>query len=110
MSEQYNYASNEYDTMNLTDSDNIFVQSMNLDQLAHDFLRLNQSSSQQDMNSYHSASGLASSAALSSVEQAILRSQVPIELNDTEEIVVNGQRGLWANKDEVYKYFGNYSY
>lgn len=38
---------------------------------------------------------------LSNVEQAILRSQVPIDISDSEEIIVNGQRGVWANKSEV---------
>lgn len=45
---------------------------------------------------------------LSEVEAAILRSTVPINLNETEEITVNGQRGIWANRSEVYikkKYF-----
>jgi hypothetical protein len=106
----------------------------NLEQIAQDLLQLN-SSSRQDLtlgytsvnndgtgipvtalsvtgssfesNTYSTASGLVSSV-LSSVEQAILRSQVPIEINDTEEITVNGQRGLWANKDEVNFFFLNY--
>ena len=38
---------------------------------------------------------------LSEIETAILRSSVPINLNETEEITVNGQRGIWANRSEV---------
>lgn len=40
---------------------------------------------------------------LSEIETAILRSSVPINLNETEEITVNGQRGIWANRSEVTK-------
>lgn len=38
---------------------------------------------------------------LSEIESAILRSQHPIELNEVEEITVNGERGIWANRNEV---------
>lgn len=38
---------------------------------------------------------------LSSVELAILRSNAPIEISGSEEITVNGERGIWANKSEV---------
>jgi hypothetical protein len=38
---------------------------------------------------------------LSPIEIEILRSKVPIEINQTEEICVLGQRGIWANKHEV---------
>jgi len=37
---------------------------------------------------------------LSPIEQAILRSNVPIELNETEEISALGVNGIWANKTE----------
>ena len=37
---------------------------------------------------------------LSAVEAAILRSSVPIDITDAEEININGQRGIWANKSE----------
>jgi hypothetical protein len=46
------------------------------------------------------------SAFLSEVEQAILRANVPVEINETEEITVNGERGLWANKQEVLNWKG----
>ena len=38
---------------------------------------------------------------LSEIEKEILRSTAPILLNETDEITVFGQRGLWANKLEV---------
>jgi hypothetical protein len=47
-----------------------------------------------------------SSVFLSDVEAAILRANIPIELNETEEITVNGQRGIWANKTEVSNWRG----
>jgi hypothetical protein len=40
------------------------------------------------------------------MEAAILRSTVPIDINETEEITVNGQRGIWANKSEVVNWRG----
>lgn len=43
---------------------------------------------------------------LSEVEAAILRSTVPIDVNETEEITVNGERGIWANKTETLNFRG----
>ena len=43
---------------------------------------------------------------LSEVEQSILRAQVPLELSESDEISVNGERGLWANKQEVVNWRG----
>ena len=43
---------------------------------------------------------------LSAVETAILRSSVPIEIGEGEEIVVNGNRGIWANKAESINWKG----
>ena len=43
---------------------------------------------------------------LSQMETAILRSQIPIDINETEEITVLGERGIWANKDEVVQWQG----
>jgi hypothetical protein len=43
---------------------------------------------------------------LSDVEQAILRSNVPVELSENEEITVLGQRGIWANRAEVVNWRG----
>lgn len=44
---------------------------------------------------------------LSQIEQAILRSENPIEVNETEEVSVLGQRGLWINKQEVQAWRGD---
>lgn len=43
----------------------------------------------------------------SEIENSILRSKVPIELKETEEITVLGQRGLWANKSESTNWKGH---
>ena len=40
------------------------------------------------------------------IEQSILRSSVPININETEEISVLGHRGIWANKSEVINWNG----
>ncbi len=49
--------------------------------------------------SFSSLGGM--SSGISQIEQAILRSQNPIEIQESEEITVNGHRGVWANKSEV---------
>ena len=43
---------------------------------------------------------------LSEVEAAILRSSVPIDVQETEEIEINGQRGIWTNKSEIANWRG----
>ena len=53
-----------------------------------------------------SGSAHVSAQYLSQMETAILRSQIPIEINETEEITVLGERGIWANKDEVVQWQG----
>lgn len=45
-------------------------------------------------------------AYLSDVELAILKSAVPINLPESEEISVLGHRGIWANKAEVVNWRG----
>jgi hypothetical protein len=45
-------------------------------------------------------------AVLSDMEAAILRSSSPIHINSTEEITVNGERGIWANKNEELNWRG----
>jgi hypothetical protein len=42
----------------------------------------------------------------SDIEQQILRAQQPVQINESEEITVNGERGLWANKAEVINWRG----
>jgi len=57
-----------------------------------------------------SASFSASASAggeLSQIEQQILRSTQPIEVSETEEITVIGQRGVWMNKAEVNAWRGD---
>lgn len=41
-----------------------------------------------------------------SMEQAIRRSNVPINVNDNEQITAHGQRGLWINKNECQNWKG----
>lgn len=43
---------------------------------------------------------------LSEAEAAILRSDAPLYINETEEITVNGQRGIWVNKNEIVNWRG----
>lgn len=43
---------------------------------------------------------------LSEIEQAILRSNVPVEINESEEITALGQKGIWANRSEVVNWRG----
>ena len=77
-----------------------------LNQIASDLMQLKQSASSR-MAAQSSAAFNASNndfnsspVVLSAIEAAILRSSVPIDINETEEITVNGQRGIWANKIE----------
>jgi hypothetical protein len=44
---------------------------------------------------------------ISELEQQLLRAQVPLEVNETEEITVNGERGLWVNRNEVINWKGD---
>jgi len=57
-----------------------------------------------------SAAALGASAAgaqyVSEIEQAIIRAQDPLEIRETEEINIQGQRGLWANRTEVINWRG----
>jgi hypothetical protein len=54
-----------------------------------------------------SSASASSSGELSGIEQRILRSQEPIEVSETEEITVIGQRGVWMNKAEVNAWRGD---
>jgi hypothetical protein len=77
-------------------------------QIANDLLGLSRISGQMSsqINTEASSSGGNGSAYLSPVEAAILRSTVPIDLAETEEINVLGQRGIWANKQETVNWKG----
>lgn len=48
-----------------------------------------------------SAVSKSSSTFKSQVESAILKSTEPIQINETQEITANKQRGIWANRCEV---------
>ena len=52
------------------------------------------------------ASRACADTALSAVEAAILRSSVPIDIDETEQITVLGQSGIWANRCEVINWNG----
>jgi hypothetical protein len=56
-----------------------------------------------------SSSGPASMEFVSQIEQSILRSAKPIEISETEELTVIGQRGIWLNKQEVNAWRGDLS-
>jgi hypothetical protein len=43
---------------------------------------------------------------VSNIENAILNSIEPIDLNETEEIVANGDTYVWANKSEISNWVG----
>lgn len=43
---------------------------------------------------------------MSNIENAILNSIEPIDLNDTEEINANGETYVWANKSEISNWVG----
>jgi hypothetical protein len=43
----------------------------------------------------------------SEVETAILNSNIPLEISESEEITVLGNKGIWLNRDEVARFSGN---
>ena len=63
------------------------------------------SSMVQDVSMTRTAGGAANFA--SELEQRILRSDLPVEVNETEELTVLGHRGLWVNKNEVVSWRGD---
>ena len=54
-----------------------------------------------------SSSASASAEFVSQIEQTILRSSNPVEVSETEELTVIGQRGIWLNKAEVNAWRGD---
>lgn len=42
----------------------------------------------------------------SAIETALLRANLPIEITDTEEVDVNGERGILMNRDEIVNWKG----
>jgi len=66
------------------------------------------SASRASGSAYASASGsVGSSVILSEIERRILNATVPVEINESEEITVAGQRGIWLNKAEVNSWRGD---
>ena len=47
-----------------------------------------------------------SNSVTSIIAESILRSPEPININENEEITVQGHRGVWANKSEVLNWNG----
>lgn len=89
-----------------------YVQST-VNQIASDLLQLNDPRAMNSLRGGSSfdvngtISGTSNlSGILSSVEAAILRSTIPIDIVETEEITVNGQRGIWANRAETINWKG----
>ena len=79
--------------------------------IAEDLLRLLRSSAvvaapTRSIQSTVSLQSQISNGFLSQVELAILRSTRPIEVTETEEITVLGNRGLWTNRSEVLGWTG----
>ena len=75
-------------------------------QIARDLLALGHENS---LNSRMSRVSSKNSVYLSDVEAAILRSTVPIVINETEEITALGQTGIWANRSETINWKGENS-
>jgi hypothetical protein len=56
--------------------------------------------------SYDLGTTTVNNGTVSAIESAILRSRVPIDINENEEITVNGQRGIYANRQEILNWRG----
>ncbi len=91
--------------------------SQGANQIASDLLAVaNSSNIATDLLSLLNANGASSvsysassSEYLSQVEQAILRASNPIQVSETEELTVIGQRGIWINRAEVNAWRGDIS-
>lgn len=79
----------------------LFLPSSSVSQIASDLLQL------QTGQSFLPLVKSTNQQYLSEIEEAILRSSEPILLGEAEEISVNGQRGIWANKSEVVNWRGD---
>ena len=85
--------------------------------IATDLLTLVSADVMQSNPHFHATTGSAASASsetsaitfLSTVEQNILRATNPIEINESEELTVLGQRGIWLNRAEVNAWRGDIS-
>jgi len=95
--ESYNFSSSGYQASSSGTND-----------IATDLLALLAgSSSASDSFSASGSVSASSSANLSQIEQMILRSTNPIDISETEELTVIGQRGIWMNKAEVNAWRGD---
>jgi hypothetical protein len=88
-----------------------YAESRNVNQIVSDVLS-SQTIRETNSNTYFAGNSSSSSNAFSSpyfsdIESAVIRSQQPIESNETEEITVNGQRGIWLNRAEVINWRGS---
>jgi hypothetical protein len=61
---------------------------------------------QQQQQQLNQTSSTRPSSVLSDIETAILKSTMPIQIDETDEITVNGEHGIWANKSEVINWKG----
>ena len=104
---QDNYVYSGNSTTDLTNGSN---------QIVNDMVRL-MSNSRTNSNTYGTSStnttfynskptNSTNEQFLNSIETSILRSHAPININETEEITVLGQRGIWANKNEELNWRG----
>jgi hypothetical protein len=85
-------------------------QSSNANNIANDLLALLQGNSAQTASSsfsYSASSASDSVTFLSEIEQLILRATNPVEISESEELTVLGQRGLWINRAEVNAWRGD---
>ena len=76
-------------------------------QIARDLLALGQDRSFSSLGQKSSRMSIKNSVYLSDTEAAILRSTVPILINETEEITALGHTGIWANKSEITNWKGD---
>ena len=84
--------------------------------IAEDLLRLlrgsvtsnadQQGQTTKSMASVASVKSSISNGFLSNIELSILRSVNPVDVSETEEITVLGQRGIWMNRSEVLGWTG----
>ncbi len=76
-------------------------------QIARDLLALGNDT--HSMSNRMSRVSSKNSVYLSDIEAAILRSTVPILINETEEITALGETGIWANRSETINWKGDNS-
>lgn len=108
-----NYAS-------FSNSNSALAQSTSSNQIANDMMRLIESNSRANTLSFENFANKNNNnnnktpylvddqtLTLSTLEASILRSAVPVDITETEEITVLGQRGIWANRSEELNWRGS---